>query len=114
MARPSNSDLFTKLSANRDIEAGTEAAVSAAQAAYPDCTVLEASLDADSGTAEVTVGYAATDTAPARIIEVSVDATGAVVDADERPDTAPGAGHRHYGREHTKATESKAKKPKKG
>lgn len=106
MGRPTNQELIDKLSAAIDVDAGTEAAVAAAQAAFPEMTVLEASLDAETGIAEVTLGVASPDAGvtPARLVEVTVAADGTVT-SEERPDTAPGHGK-------TKAAEAKAKKAK--
>lgn len=89
MARPSNEDLYNK---EPEIEPGTEQAVAAAQAAYPNSKALEAKQTTMEGGAtgyEVTLGYI--DEANAyHIVEVEMDASCTILSTEERPNEPPG------------------------
>lgn len=111
MSRPSNQDQLNK---EPNLEAGTEAAVSAATAKYPQAKALEAKVTSDGG-AEVKLGWQ-DENGQAHIVELKVDAAGNVGGGEERPDVPPGqakkADHAH-GKSveaHEKSGESHGKK----
>jgi hypothetical protein len=82
--RPTNEELYNK---EPDIQPGTEQAVAAVQAAYPNSKILEAKTE---GTGyEVTAGYIDEQNAY-HIVECELDASCTIVSQEERPNEAPG------------------------
>src|SRR5690349_2981308 len=103
MSRPSNQDQLNK---EPHLEAGTEAAVAAALAKYPQAKALEAKAVAD-GT-EVKLGWS-DEASQAHIVELKVDAAGNVGGGEERPNVPPGLAKGENEKPHGKSGEPHGK-----
>lgn len=91
MPRPTNEEIYNKAP---EIEEGSEAAIAAAQAQYPNAKVIEAEVKDDGSGSEITLAYVDADGTTYHVVEVTLDANNAITGTDERPNVPPGQAKR--------------------